>query len=275
MLLLWISRLLSKPSGWSSIRHYGIALLGVLVFALLTEALQSLNVSRQTSVSDVLHDLLGAICGLGLFLTYDSHLFGRWVPWREFPRKVYLRLCVVLILGITLLPVFEWAYAYWDRAKRFPSLLQFSSKWEMKFVTASGSDVQMLPPPLSWGKSLDDWVGQVVFHTNKYPRIRIAEPYPDWAGYSHLQLDIFSELPMSQPIAIWIDDQYPHNGYAGGFKKTLTISPGLNQIRIPLNEIRLRSIGGDMDLSAIKEVMLFARNPSKKFTLYFDNFHLE
>lgn len=275
ILLLGLSRMLHASSGWPNIRHYGIALLGVLVLALLTEALQSLNVSRQASSSDVFHDLLGAICGLGLFLTYDTHLSGGWVQWRAFPRNVFLRLSVVLVLGVTLFPIFEWAYAYWDRGNRFPSILQFSSDWEVRFVKTLGSELQVVVPPLAWKKLTGDMVGQVVFQTKKYPRIRIEEPHPNWEGYSHFQLDIFSELPTRQPIVIQIADQYPQNGYSGEFKKTLTIFPGLNEIQISLDEIRLGLVGREIDLSTIKGIMLFARNPSEEFRLYLDNIHLE
>ena len=176
---------------------------------------------------------------------------------------------------VSFLPVAEWAYAYWDRANRFPSLLQFSSEWEMKFVKGVDSDVRMVPPPLGWGKSAEDWVGQVLFYTKKYPRIRLDEPYPNWEGYSNFQLDIFSELPMPQPIVIRIDDHYDKYRTEDGFNKTITIVPGLNQIQIPLDEIRLGPVGREMDLNSIKAVMLFARSPSEKFTLYLDNLHLE
>ena len=275
LLLLHLSRLMAEKLSWPPIRHYAVALGGVLVLALVTEALQSLIPMRKPQVSDVIHDVLGAMCGLGLAITTDHSLSGKWAQWRTFPRSRFIVCGVALVMAMSFLPVFEWTYAYWDRANRFPSLLQFSSDWEMKFVNASDSHVQMVPPPLGWGKSADDRVGKVVFHTKKYPRIRLDEPYPDWDGYSYFQLDIFSDLPTPQPIAIRIDDQYHKYRYADGFNKTVTIFPGLNQIQIPLDEIRLGPVGRNMDLSAIKAVMLVARNPSEEFTLYLDNIHLE
>jgi hypothetical protein len=275
MLLLNLSRVLTEKRSWPPIRHYAVALIGVVVLSLVTEALQSLIPMRQPQVSDAIHDVLGAMCALGWSITTDHSLAGKWARWRTFPRPMFMAWGVALVIAMTFLPVFEWAYAYWDRASRFPSLLQFSSSWEMKFVKGSDSDVQMVLPPLGWGKSANDRVGQVVFHTKKYPGIRIDEPYPDWDGYSYLQLDIFSELPTSQPIAIRIDDQYDKYRFEDGFNKTLTIFPGLNQIQIPLDEIRLGPVGREMDLSAIKSILLFARNPSEEFTLYLDNIHLE
>lgn len=275
MLLLHLSRLLTAKLSWPPIRHYAVALGGVVVLALLTEALQALIPMRKPQVSDVMHDVLGALCGLAWALTTDHSLSGKWVQWRTSPRSRFIVCGVALVIGMTFLPVFEWAYAYWDRANRFPSLLQFSSSWEMKFVTGFDSDVQVVPPPLVWGKSADDRVGQVVFHTKKYPRIRLDEPYPDWEGYSYLHLDIFSELPALQPMIIRIDDQYNKYRSEDAFNKILTITPGLNPIQIPLDEIRLGPVGRKMDLKAIKSVWLYARSPSEEFTLYLDNIHLE
>jgi hypothetical protein len=275
ILLLNISRLLTEKLGWPPIRHYAVAFGGVVVLALVTEALQSLIPMRKPQVSDVIYDGVGAMCGLGWSITTDHSLSGKWAQWRTFPRRMFIPCGVGLVMAMTFLPVVEWAYAYWDRANRFPSLLQFSSPWEMKFVTGSEIDVQIVPPPVGWGKSADDRVGQVVFHTKRYPRIGIAEPYPDWNGYSLFHVDIFSELPIPRPIAFRIEDQYRTYRYEDGFNKTVTIFPGLNQIQIPLDEIRLGPVGREMDLTAIKAVVLFARSPSEEFTLFLDNIHLK
>lgn len=263
------------PLNGSAIRHYLVAILGVLALALFTEALQSLSATRQAEVSDILHDLVGAMCGLALFLTYDQQVPGKWAQWRQFPRNVILRFSVLLLLGLMLQPVVGWAYAYWDRASRFPSLLQFSSDWEMKFVQASDSELQVVVPPESWKKSIEDKVGQVVFHPKTYPGIRISEPYPDWRGYTSFQLDIFSELSNPQSIAIRIDDLHHNNEHADRFNKALTIMPGLNHIQIPLDAIRQSPVGRELDLSAIKMVLLFAVNPPEDFSLYMDNFRLD
>ena len=275
ILLLWVSRTFIKRPGEQGIQHYGMALLGVLVLALLTEALQSLNVARQPTVSDVFHDLLGAMCALILFFTYDTHATGPWSQWRKFPRNVLLRLVVILVVSITLLPVFEWAHAYWDRANRFPSLLKFSSDWDMKFVKMHDSELQVVLPPVGWKRSSDDLVGRVEFHTKKYPGIYLEEPYPDWRKYTYLQFDIYSELSGPQPIGIRIDDTYHTTQYENRFNRRIMISPGLNHIQIPLDDIRQAPVGRKMDLAAIRKVLLFAVNPSEKFSLYFDSIRLE
>lgn len=275
ILLLRVSRIWNKAATRTPLRHYRFAMAGVLAFALLTEALQSLSATRHPELSDVGRDLLGAICALGWSVTGDQQMSGKLAQWRKCPRSVMIRSCVMLILGLTLLPVAGWTYAYWDRAMRFPDFLQFSSYWEMKFVQVSDSDLHVVPPPAGWKKSAGDRVGLVVFHTKKYPGIRIAELYPDWRGYSSFQLDIFSELSRPQSMVIRIDDIHHNNEHSDRFNKVITISPGLNHIRIPIDDIRQALVGREMDLSAMKAVLLFAVNPPEAFSLYIDNVRLE
>jgi hypothetical protein len=126
ILLLKGSRMLFTTSSCPAIRHYIVAMLGALALAGLTEGLQSLSATRHQEVSDVVRDLVGAMCGLGLFCTYDSQMTGKWPNWRQFPLRPIIRLGVVLVIGMTLLPVVGWTYAYWDRASRLPSILQFA-----------------------------------------------------------------------------------------------------------------------------------------------------
>ncbi len=267
--------MLINQVGWSDLRDYGLALLGVVVLALLTESLQLLTVTRSFTLSDIFNDILGAICGLVFFFTYDAHLSGSWVQWQQYPRSTFLRVCVMFVLGIMLLPVFEWSYANWERASRFPSLVEFSSDWEMKFVKTTDSELQVVVAPEGWKHSTEDLVGRVKFHSNKYSGFRLEEPYPDWQGYIYLQFDIYSELSNSQPISIRIDDTYRAQPSAKRFNRRIMISPGLNHIQIPLEDIRQAPVSREMDLSSIRRVVLFAVRPPEKFTLYFDNIRLE
>lgn len=275
ILLLRCLRMWNEAADRSPLRHYFFAMAGVLGLALVTEILQSLSATRHTELSDVASDLLGATCALGWVFTCDQQMSGKWARWRKFPRNLMIRLCVALLFGLTLLPVAGWTYAYWDRAMRFPDLLQFSSYWEMKFVKVSDSQMQLVPAPEGWKKSPEDRVGQVEFYTRAYPGIRINEPYPDWRGYSYFQVEIFSELPTSQSITIRIDDYHHNNEHTDRFNQSITISPGLNHIQIPIDEIRKAPVGREMDLSAMKAVLLFVVTPPEEFILYLDNIRLE
>ena len=275
IVLLWISRMLSQSLGWSSRRQYGLALVGVLVLAFLTEALQLLDSARQTSLSDIVYDLVGGLCGLALFFIYDPHPPKSWVPWRQRPRIFILSVCVIGLLVIPLLPVLERGYAHWDRANRFPSLLEFSSEWEMKFVEARDSTLQVVVPPVAWNKAKDDLVGKVEFHLKKYPGFYLNDPYPDWRDYTSLKFDIYSELSHVQQFAIRIDDAEYNRTYTDGFNRKLKVLPGINHVHIAIEDIRQSPVSREMDLTSIRKVLFFTVSPPEEFTLYFDRIRLE
>ena len=275
LLLLVISRKVFKEFGWSPGQHYGMVFIGVLTLALLTEGLQTFSVTRQFEISDIVRDLVGAMCGFGLLLTYEKHLPGAWAKWSHSPYNTLIRVVVLIVILAALIPTIEWVYVYWDRASRFPSLLEFSSDWEMKFVQPSNSELQVMRPPEGWEKPVGDKVGHILFYTTTYPGFRIEEPYPDWRDYSSLRFDIFSELPMSQSISIRIDDAHHNRTYEDRFNRRITIFPGPNHIQIPIDDIRFAPKDREMDLSAIRRILLFTVSPPKEFTLFVDSIRLE
>lgn len=275
IILLYMARQLGEPRGWSVGRQYGLAFIGAVVLGALTEGVQFFSSTRFAEWSDLLLDVLGAVGALGLSLTYDPRFTGPGARWRVDPRKQLVHAGVGLLVVVALSPVLVWSYAYWDRAARFPSLVQFSSAWEMKFVKGRESVVQIVPPPLSWGKPRVDTVGHVVFYLKHYPGIRLEEPYPDWRGFSRFHFEVYSELPKARPLNVRIDDAHHNNDYTDRFNRVITILPGLNHIHIPLDDIRHAPVGRELDLSAIKNVRLFAINPPEEFSLYVDNIRLE
>ncbi|GJL69267.1 MAG: hypothetical protein NPIRA06_19020 [Nitrospirales bacterium] len=275
LILLYLARQLGESRGWSVEGQYGLAFIGAVILGALTEGMQAFNSSRFAEWSDFLLDVLGAVGALGLSFTHDQRFTGRVAIWRVAPRKQLVQAVVGLLVVVALSPVLIWSYVYWDRANRFPSLVQFSSVWEMLFVKGRDAAVQIVPPPLGWEKPRLDTVGLVLFYPKPYPGIRLREPYPDWKGFSHFHFEVYSELPEVQSLIIRIDDAQHNNAYKDRFNQAITISPGLNHIHIPLDDIRLSPIGREMDLSAIKNVRLFAVSPPEEFSLYVDNIRLE
>ncbi|MGB5053041.1 MAG: VanZ family protein [Nitrospirales bacterium] len=275
IILLYLARQLGEPRGWSVGSQYGMACIGAVVLGALTEGMQSFSSSRFAEWSDLCRDVSGAVAALGLYVTYDARFTGRVAVWRLSPRKQLVHAVVGLLVVIALSPVLVWTYAYWDRAARFPSLVEFSSAWEMMFVKERDCAVQIVPPPLGWGKPRVDTVGHVVCYPARYPGIRLEEPYPDWRGFSRFRVEVYSELPVARSLIIRIDDAHHNHEYADRFNQEVIISPGLNHIHILLDDIRHAPLGRELDLGAIRNVMFFAISPPEEFSLYVDNIRLE
>ncbi len=159
LILLYLARQVDEPRGWSVGRQYGMAFIGAVVLGALTEGVQSFSSSRFAEWSDLLFDVLGAVGGLGLYITYDPRLRGRVATWRLAPRKQLVHAGVGLLVVIALSPVLVWTYAYWDRAARFPSMVQFSSAWEMMFVNREGQCRSDCSSALRLGETTDRYRG--------------------------------------------------------------------------------------------------------------------
>ena len=273
ILLVIVSRHLFLHWPSQNGKHYAVASIGILILAVSSEMFQIFSSTRYPSVGDVLRDLIGGAYGLVWFVTVDRQCTG-WSRWQQAPRNHLVRLGVFLLLLATLTPVIVWGNAYRHRAMQVPVLCQFTSGWEMLFVSTKGSDLQVVSPPSGWAKSPGDKVGRVVFHPVRYPSVRITQPYPEWRGFGYFAVDIFSELPEEHTIVLRIHDQQHNWQYEDRFNTAITVAPGFNRIRIPLNEIRNAPAGREMDLSAIQSVVFFAVSPSESFVLYFDNIRL-
>ena len=145
----------------------------------------------------------------------------------------------------------------------------------MMFVKGRDCAVEMVPPPSGWKKSRVDTVGHMVCYPAPYPGIRLEEPYPDWREFSHFRVEVYSELPEARSLTIRIDDAHHNHEYADRFNQAVIISPGLNHIHILLDDIHHAPLGRELDLGAIRNVMLFAISPQKEFSLYVDNIRLD
>lgn len=275
ILLLYLARQLGEPRGWSVGGQYGMAFIVAVILGALTEGVQSFGSSRFAEWTDLCRDISGTVAALGFSITYDPRFTGRGAAWRSAPGKHLVHAGVGLLVVVALSPVLVWTYAYWDRTARFPSLVQFSSAWEMLFVKGRDCAVQVVPPPSGWEKPPGDTVGHVRCSPAHYPGIRLVEPYPDWRGFLHFRVDLYSELPLARSLTIRIDDAHHTQEYADRFNRAITISPGLNHIHILLDDIRHAPLGRELDLGAIRNVMLFAISPPEKFSLYVDDMHLE
>ncbi len=274
LMTLWVFRKVS-PRHHSAGRSYLLSFVSVLVIAGLSEWVQSWTASRSPSIWDFAYDVLGALCALGLYATFDAHLDRKSLGWNGASRKRLIRVGIGLVLVVTLLPVLSWSYAFYDRERRFPILCQFTSPWEMKFVKAFGSTLEVADSPKEWGKVSGDLVGKVRFQTIRYPGFRLEEPYPDWRGFSSFSLEVYSDLPHTQELVLRIDDRSHNGNHTDRFNRVLLISPGLNRISVSLEEVREALEGRQLDLSAIQTVLLFAVKPPEPFTLYVDNLRLE
>lgn len=107
LVMLGLARFIGKRRGWSSGSQYAAAFIGAVALGSVSEGLQSRISGRQSEWSDVFRDVAGAVCALGLFLTFDRDLTGRLALWRQSPRKQFIYAGVGIVVLIVLGPVLK------------------------------------------------------------------------------------------------------------------------------------------------------------------------
>lgn len=97
--------------------------------------------------------------------------------------------------------------------------------------------------------------------TTKGPRSELAiwEPLADWRGYTHLVVEITNPMTESQAVIVRVHDlkhDLRHEDrYNGLFELTAT---SLTTLHIPLSTIRSAPAQREMDLSAIRGIIIFS-----------------
>lgn len=192
-------------------------------------------------------------------------------------RKVFrwtAALAALLVIGFTVAPAVSAGAAVLHRNRLFPVLADFDSGRASRFLAARSASLELVPAPAASSLSDRMRMARVTFKPALYPGFTIEEPYPDWTGYRDLRFLIYSELSGPAELVVRVNDARHNNELSDRFNSTLTIKPGLNSFRVPLEEIEKAPSGRRMDMRAIRGLTFFAISPPKPFVLYFGDIRL-
>ena len=106
-------------------------------------------------------------------------------------------------------------------------------------------------------------------------RITIREPSPDWSAMNRLRVQLFSPLEQPVRLTLRIDDEAHNHEHKDRFNRTFTIEPGLNELVVPMEDIRRAPADRDMDLRQIARLIFFTNRPSEPFELFISDVWLE
>jgi VanZ family protein len=238
-----------------------------------TEIAQSF-LQRDAQIADFARDCLGAASFLLMYYSFDAR-----VPWlrkrTEVTIKSLLRIASLVLFSTTLVSLTECGSAYISRNRAFPEIADFGASWIYRFATVQDADINRIRVPAGWSYVSSNEVARLDLHTGEYPGISIEEPYPDWTGKSYICLEVYSEMTDTTSLGLRIDDV--HHNYADDDRYTcrLTLAPGLNRWRVSLDSVREAPATRQMDMSAIRRIILFGHNSSRPLTLYLIRFYLE
>jgi VanZ family protein len=257
-----LALLSSRRPRWPAVRAAWLAFGITLAVGAGTELLQFFQPDRDPSVVDFSRDFAGA----SAFLLAAACPLGKVVGagWMS-GRRRWLALATALVLvvlggadlGLT-------AAAYVERDRAFPTLFALDgSWWEARFVEAGDTRIVAGARPAQASASVGESLARVDLHAGLYPGIRFEEPHPDWSGYRRLEFTVVSDLDVPISLSVRVDDDRAGRTDRDRFARALTIAPGVNHIVIPLDEIRRATSPRELDLSRIRQFILFGYKLTK------------
>ena len=275
IVLLWLQR----PRATSRIRDLG-QFRQVFLFAvgagITTELLQWFLPARNVSVRDVLHDAAGAALGLALFW-----LLERWLARREGEPDVAMHGAVVAAIALGSLLVLAWqplqcARAYVERARAWPTLLPLRDPADTAFSAVKSASLSYRPLPARYQRQGDGVSMRLEFEAGARPGLQLFEPAPDWSDKDSLVIDVTNPSPRPLPLVLRVLDR-THDWSNGDRFNRRVVVPATTRttVRIPLEAVAAAPRKRRMDMTAIADVMLFARRPLDAGDFYVTRVWLE
>uniref|UniRef100_UPI0025BFDFCB hypothetical protein n=1 Tax=Aquisalimonas sp. TaxID=1872621 RepID=UPI0025BFDFCB len=254
-LLAWLA--LRAPQ----LQHYGFAVRGVtvLLLALLLgtamELLQPLF-GRQGTVRDVWQNVLGAATVVAL----------------SAPAGVKRRLLTALVAVILYLELHASAISLWDRGvarTQFPLLSDFSTAFEHRRWSRGEPDNTIAR---TGERSL-----RVDLRPGRFSGTTLQRSLGDWTHFRALALSIYNDADDTLMTTVSIRD-HAHlrrgGGYHDRFNRHIYLSPGWNDIWIPIADIRDAPADRVMTMNEIAALAVFASDLEEERRIYIDSVRL-
>jgi VanZ family protein len=251
-------------------QHRGRLLVGcwvaLVAFGVITEIAQHWF-GRRASYSDLVANIAGVTAGL--LIVSASTRSARIVRGAV---ALLLIGIVSLVPGLTLVDV---AIAQ----RQFPQLASFEQpleiwRWQAQHAKMKRTDEYAID---------GDWSMQVELLPGRYPGVYLDLTSSDWSKYDTLVLDIAwiqKHLHSASDferfgVIVKIEDAAHDGEYYDRFHETAQLSPGTNEIRIPLRDVAAAPRDRAMDMTIIRALQVFTIELEHPETLYIDNIRLE
>jgi VanZ family protein len=263
----WVA---SRRRGASALSNGLAAFAITVILGALTEVLQTFQARGDPSVTDLLRDAAGA----GAFLLIA------WVvsTWRKHWTSARL---AAVVVAVVLLASAGWTLmrttaCYAARDNAYPTLFNLDgSWWESEFLDLGQNRLTPGVRTMPGGERQDVRLSRLDLAPGRYSGITFDEPYPDWRGRDALALTIVSDLDQALPMAIRVHDASHDQRLRDRFNRSFNIVPGVNRLRIPLEDIRNAPDRRKMDMARIRGVILFAFDLKKPASLFVGPLRLE
>ncbi len=267
--ILTLALFFNFPRKFGNWRYLIIFTLSI-VLAIAIEWIQA-RIGREASWADVGLDLVGiilALCGIYLWQKTDKAML-RWG---------YSFFALGIIIFFSYPTAIKGYSIYWQQ-QQFPMLGDFESKMDLYAWQAQGGSAEY---PTRIELQADNATHgnqalRVIFGQGNWAGVYFSAYDADWSDYKYFELDVFNPDAQDFGFSIRIDDddQRAISSYYHRFNYTQTIHPGMNKIRIPVHTIMTRPKNRNLNIKAIRRLILYLDKNAPLRILYIDNIRLE
>ena len=242
----------------------------------VTELIQFSMSGRSVSLMDALHDAAGAALGLTVVWFVERRLAHRQggASGKAYTSTV----AAILLLALTILAwqPLQCARAYAARNAAFPLLLPTHPLADKRFAVPHQAEVSHAPLPEAYREKGDKDSIRLDFTPGTAPGLQLVETYPDWRSYEMLAIDVTNPGPEPVTFVVRVLDAQHDCRTEDRFNQPVEIPAATRTtIRISLEAVATAPANRRMDLSAVRDLMLFAPQPLPVGEFYITRIWLE
>ncbi len=252
-----------KMLHWNFLPKATLIVIVLTFIGALAELLQLYLPARNASIDDMWRNLAGILTGLICYASYRYRT-------KLHPALLIINLLAAVSISLWVSKPTIKLVGYIALKSPLPAVLHFNDPFIDSMISTTGGAVTTLENLKPDTGNTAEQSLRMDFAKQLYSGVIFHEPGSQWTQYTNLALHIFNPNKETVDLAIRIHDAQHDNNYEDRFNTTFNISPGLNELLIPIEKIL--SLGGNskkrlMDMQNIKELQLFS-NSKKSFTLY-------
>lgn len=140
---------------------------------------------------------------------------------------------------------------------QFPALASFERTGELaRFGFNSGATGRIVATTNAAGSAIAGL--ELHLPPGSYPGVSLDYFPRDWSDMRALRLLIVNPAATPLDITVRIDDAQHDQRYEDRFNRAFPIQPGMNQIEIPLADVRAAPRDRELDLTRVASLMVFA-----------------
>jgi len=217
-----------------SLRHFSThakLVIALLALGAMVEAVQSYMPNRIASLDDFLLDAAGIETGYLLFI------ITRTINFVPVLMTIALTFMTIVMSVLATKPVLKLA-AYHILKKGPSALISFSDSFVESTISVTGGTMfTLVEAPTAMNRPTHA-VLRVDISEGNYGGVIFHDTSDIWAEGNTLVFDVYNDSQRTREMALRIHDRDHNNDYQDRYNMKLSVKPGINTYKIPIQTIR-------------------------------------